>query len=178
MTVNMTTFHTYMLLCSDGSYYIGHTDDLEKRLSQHAQGTYDGHTKGRLPLKLVYCEAYGSRDDAFARERQLKGWSRAKKSALIRQDWPAIIRLSQSMVRLRGLIFDDWGTDLGRDQEVALREPRGERPPNPLGAKFRIGRSIAFDTPPFRKSALSARPEALEGRGGRDNLSYQGQANV
>lgn len=124
----MLRFHTYILLCADDSYYVGHTDDLEHRLSQHELGTFEGYTRSRRPLRLVYAEEYPTRDEAFVRERQIKGWSRAKKRALIEQRWPSLVRLSESRVRLRGLIFDDWGTDLGRTASgVALRVPQGER---------------------------------------------------
>ena len=120
----MITFYVYILRCADGSFYVGLTDAIETRLSQHQQGLYDGYTKSRRPLKLVYCEDYPTSYEAFARERQIKGWSRAKKEALIRQDWLSLMRLSESRVRLRGLIFDDWGTDLGRRAESSFESLR------------------------------------------------------
>ena len=82
----MQPYWTYILRCADGSYYVGHTDDLEVRLVQHEQGLLPGYTKDRRPVELVHYEESSSRDDAFARERQLKGWSRAKKEALIQGD--------------------------------------------------------------------------------------------
>jgi predicted GIY-YIG superfamily endonuclease len=120
----MIAFYAYILRCADGSLYTGMTDEIEGRLSQHHEGFYDGYTKSRRPLRLVYCEDYPTRHQAFARERQLKGWSRAKKEALIRQDWLSLMRLSESRVRLRGLLFDDWGNDLGRGRESSFESLR------------------------------------------------------
>jgi predicted GIY-YIG superfamily endonuclease len=88
-------FYVYMLECSDGSYYVGHTDDLEKRMALHETGLSGGYTALRRPVRLVFVDEFPSRDDAIQRERQLKGWSRAKKRALIRDDWAAIHRLAR-----------------------------------------------------------------------------------
>ena len=85
-------FWTYMLRCADDSYYVGHTDDLEKRLAQHQDGSLRGYTAKRRPVTLIYAEVFDSRDEAFLRERQLKGWSRAKKAALASKDWGALRR--------------------------------------------------------------------------------------
>ncbi len=73
----------YILECSDGSFYIGSTIDLKKRISEHQNGEGANYTKDRLPLKLGYFEEYDRIDVAFRRERQVKGWSRNKKEALI-----------------------------------------------------------------------------------------------
>ena len=73
----------YILECSDGSYYTGSTTDLERRLAQHQAGEGANHTKKRLPVKLVYFEEYEMIDEAFYREKQVQGWSRKKKEALI-----------------------------------------------------------------------------------------------
>lgn len=75
--------YTYILECSDGSYYTGSTKDLSLRLKQHQSGHGAKHTKSRLPVKLVYYEEYQRIDLAFAREKQIQGWSRRKKEALI-----------------------------------------------------------------------------------------------
>jgi len=75
--------YTYILECSDGSYYTGSTIDLERRLKQHSNGEGANHTKKRLPVKLVYYEEYPRIDTAFYREKQVQGWSRKKKEALI-----------------------------------------------------------------------------------------------
>lgn len=73
----------YMLECADGSYYTGSTNNLERRLADHQTGEGANHTKVRLPVKLIYCEEYPRIQDAFHREKQVQGWSRKKKEALI-----------------------------------------------------------------------------------------------
>ena len=73
----------YILECSDGSYYTGSTNDLERRLQQHQNGEGANHTKKHLPVKLVYFEEYQRIDQAFNREKQVQGWTRKKKEALI-----------------------------------------------------------------------------------------------
>jgi len=73
----------YILLCADGSYYTGSTNNLERRLAQHQAGEGANHTKKRLPVKLVYYEEYARVSEAFYREKQIQGWSKKKKEALI-----------------------------------------------------------------------------------------------
>ena len=81
-------FWVYILKCSDGSYYTGHTDDLEKRISQHTNKFFaECYTASRLPIELVYQQDFFSREEALIAERQIKGWSRKKKKALIEKDW-------------------------------------------------------------------------------------------
>jgi len=88
------SFYVYILRCVDGSYYVGHTDDLESRLAAHQSGEIKGYTYPRRPVQLVFHEEFPSREDAFLRERQVKGWSRRKKEALVREDWDSLRRLS------------------------------------------------------------------------------------
>ena len=76
-------FFTYMLRCSDKSYYVGHTDDLERRLAQHETGATGGYTAPRRPILLVWFEEFPTREEAKLVEAQLKKWSRRKKEALI-----------------------------------------------------------------------------------------------
>jgi predicted GIY-YIG superfamily endonuclease len=85
-----------MLHCRGGQLYTGHSDDLESRLAQHRSGQTPGFTSARLPVELVWSQEFSSRYEALAAERQIKGWSRAKKLALIRGDWPAIAQLAKS----------------------------------------------------------------------------------
>ena len=73
----------YILECADGSYYTGSTNNLELRLVQHQSGEGANHTKKHLPVKLVYFEEFQRIDEAFYREKQVQGWSRKKKEALI-----------------------------------------------------------------------------------------------
>ena len=75
--------YMYILQCSDDSFYTGSTNNLELRLLQHQSGEGANHTKKRLPVKLVYFEEYARIDEAFYREKQVQGWSRKKKEALI-----------------------------------------------------------------------------------------------
>jgi len=89
-------FNAYLLRCNDRSYYAGHTDNLELRIAQHAQGTIGGYTAARLPVLLVWSEAFPTRDEAFAAERKIKGWSRAKKEALIAGDWQRLSALARN----------------------------------------------------------------------------------
>ena len=89
-------FYTYMLHCADRSFYIGHTDDLQTRVAQHEAGAIPGHTQNRRPIKLVWSQEFGTRMEALEAERQIKGWSRAKKLALIREDWSLISTLARS----------------------------------------------------------------------------------
>lgn len=73
----------YILECADTSYYTGSTNNLELRLVQHQGGQGSNHTKTRLPVKLVYVEEFERIDQAFYREKQVQGWNRKKKEALI-----------------------------------------------------------------------------------------------
>ncbi len=88
-------FHTYILRCADGSYYVGHTDDLERRIAEHHAGTLGGYTSSRRPVTLLWSQRFQTRDEAFAAERQLKGWSRAKKEAMMAGDWELLSRLAR-----------------------------------------------------------------------------------
>ncbi len=74
---------TYILLCNDGSLYTGSTTNLEVRIAQHKDGVGAKHTAKNLPVILVYSEEYQRIDDAFYREKQIQGWTKAKKRALI-----------------------------------------------------------------------------------------------
>jgi putative endonuclease len=87
-------FYVYMLRCSDDSLYVGHTDDLEARLLAHERRLFSGYTAKRLPVKLIFTETFATREDAFAVERQIKGWTRAKKLALTEGDWELVQRLA------------------------------------------------------------------------------------
>jgi predicted GIY-YIG superfamily endonuclease len=89
-------FWVYVLRCSDGSYYTGHTDDLDLRMAQHSAGAGGDYTCGRRPLTLAFAEALTTRDDAKAAELEIKGWSRAKKEALFARDWDRLRALAVS----------------------------------------------------------------------------------
>jgi predicted GIY-YIG superfamily endonuclease len=95
------SFWAYMLHCRAGRFYVGHTDDLERRIAQHQSGTIPGFTASYLPVKLVWSQEFPTRYEALATERQFKGWTRAKKMALIRGDWKLISALAKSRTGLR-----------------------------------------------------------------------------
>jgi putative endonuclease len=87
----------YILRCADDSYYVGSAtgDDLTLRVAQHNSGYYGGYTSTRRPVQLVWSEHFDRITDAIAAERQLKGWSRVKKEALIKGDWTSVQRFAK-----------------------------------------------------------------------------------
>ena len=89
------SFYVYMLGCADGSIYTGHTDNMEARLAAHHEGTFRGYTSNRWPLRLIFQQEFPTRHEAFAAERQIKGWSRGKKLALARGDWEEVMCLAR-----------------------------------------------------------------------------------
>ena len=89
-------FWIYILRCADNSYYTGHTDNLEKRLAEHMTGAIPTcYTYKRRPVELVFSQEFATREEALASERQIKGWSRKKKEAMMRGDWAEVSRLAQ-----------------------------------------------------------------------------------
>lgn len=92
----------YILRCSDGAYYTGTTRaDLERRVAEHQSGHYPGFTSQRRPVVLVYSEYFDQIVDAIAAERQIKGWSRAKKEALMAGDFNRLEQLAKRRTRFR-----------------------------------------------------------------------------
>ncbi|MBU0500084.1 MAG: GIY-YIG nuclease family protein [Gammaproteobacteria bacterium] len=89
-------FWVYILRCADGSYYTGHTDNLEWRIGQHQAGECEGYTATRRPVVLAWSQACVTREEALSAERQIKGWSRMKKEAMMRGDWTEVSRLARS----------------------------------------------------------------------------------
>ena len=87
----------YMLKCADGSYYVGSQrgEDVQTRVGQHQAGEGGDYTVRRRPVTLVWCEEFQRITDAIAFERRIKGWSRAKKEALIAGDWAEVSALSR-----------------------------------------------------------------------------------
>lgn len=86
----------YILLCSNNQYYTGSTNNLEIRLLQHQNGEGANFTKKHLPVELVYYEEFSRIDKAFYREKQVQGWSRKKKEALIKGESHKLPELSRS----------------------------------------------------------------------------------
>ena len=83
----------YILRCADNALYVGETNNPDLRLARHQEGTASCFTARRRPVTLVYVEGLPDRPSALARERQLKRWTRAKKEALIAQDFALLKRL-------------------------------------------------------------------------------------
>jgi predicted GIY-YIG superfamily endonuclease len=94
-------FYVYILMCVDGSYYTGHTDDIERRLAEHEAGGSCEFTSQRLPVRLVWYEEAQTREEAKDVEYQIKGWSRAKKAALIRGDVEALRTAARKRFKTR-----------------------------------------------------------------------------
>jgi predicted GIY-YIG superfamily endonuclease len=86
----------YILECSDGSYYTGCTTNLSQRIVQHETGFYEGYTSSRLPIKLIWSQEFQDVRDAINAERQIKGWSRKKKEALMKGDFDLLHEFAQS----------------------------------------------------------------------------------
>jgi len=91
----MNDFYVYILRCSDNSYYVGHTDNIEKRISEHRFNQYNCYTSKRLPIEVVFVQSFGTRDEAFIAERQIKKWNRYKKEALIENNWDKLSLLAK-----------------------------------------------------------------------------------
>lgn len=91
----------YILKCSDGSYYTGSTNNLEKRIIEHQSGLGANYTRKRLPVNLIYYEEYQRIDEAFHREKQIQGWSRKKKEALMDNKDQLLSKLSIAYRDLR-----------------------------------------------------------------------------
>jgi putative endonuclease len=87
----------YLLQCADRSYYVGSAtgNDLWRRIAEHETGAYRGYTYARRPVRLVWSEHFDRITDAIAIERKIKGWSRAKKEALVKSDWSTIKLLAK-----------------------------------------------------------------------------------
>ncbi len=99
-------FFTYILKCSDGSFYTGHTDNLEHRFAQHQSGYFAGYTYKRRPVELVWSEYFSTRIEALEAEKRIKGWTKAKKQALIDGDWELLPELARNYRDRRQAGFD------------------------------------------------------------------------
>jgi predicted GIY-YIG superfamily endonuclease len=83
-----------MLRCIDGTFYVGVTNDVERRFAEHCAGEIPGYTCTRRPLRLAYVGEFDRPDDAIAFEKRLKGWTHKKKRAFAERDWPLLKRLA------------------------------------------------------------------------------------
>ncbi|WP_114561209.1 GIY-YIG nuclease family protein [Desertihabitans aurantiacus] len=99
----------YLLECADGALYVGSTRDLDQRLADHATGCADAYTEHRRPVRLVWQLETEHIGDAYAIEKQLKGWRRAKKQALIDGRFDALPALSRARSRAQPCAPDECG---------------------------------------------------------------------
>ncbi|GEN76350.1 GIY-YIG nuclease family protein [Chryseobacterium hagamense] len=108
----MKRYYVYILKCSDNSYYTGVTNDIEKRMQYHIAGVNpDSYTYSRRPVELVFHTEFNDVNQAIVFEKQVKGWSRKKKEAIMNDEWEKLPNLSKEKSRI-----DDTGL-------VILREP-------------------------------------------------------
>ena len=138
------SFHTYLLRCSDGSYYVGHTDDLDLRIAQHEAGEVAGYTQNRRPVTLMWSQDFPSRIEALEAERQIKGWTRRKKEALIRGDW-ADLHYAAVPPRERALRLRSGRTEDGDDTAKTVRAERSRSaspPPAIVLVRPQLGENI------------------------------------
>ena len=90
-----------MLKCADGTYYVGQTDDIEKRIAEHKNKHFKYcYTATRLPVELVYQATFMTRNEAFAAEQKIKKWSSKKKAALCNNDWLMINKLGKKKFKI------------------------------------------------------------------------------
>lgn len=90
------TGYMYILKCSNNTYYVGSTTDLDQRFLQHTNGVGSNYTKKHLPVELVYYELFDRIDQAFYREHQVKKWSAMKKIALIKGSKEDLVKLARN----------------------------------------------------------------------------------
>ena len=98
----------YILKCSDESYYTGSTIDLPLRYQRHQEGKGANHTRKHLPVKLIYFESFGNIKLAFEREKQIQGWNRKKKEALIRGNYQLLKILAKNYTEHKEEIENAW----------------------------------------------------------------------
>ena len=107
--------YLYILLCDDGSYYTGSTRDLEQRLEEHFNGEGANYTRKHKPVKLVYFEEFERIDEAYYREKQVQGWSRKKKEALINGKEEKLPELSKNYTQYGKIVENAPSTGSGSE---------------------------------------------------------------
>jgi tRNA/rRNA methyltransferase len=134
------TFWAYILRCNDGTYYTGHTDDLDVRLHQHQTGALKGYTYKRRPVELMWSQNFDTRDDAFTAEMQVKNWSKPKKEALIAGQYG---RLSYLAIPPSERAWRDEGsTSLDHVQLLRSPQPKLSLPPAIILVRPQLGENI------------------------------------
>ncbi|MFO1295518.1 MAG: GIY-YIG nuclease family protein [Rubrivivax sp.] len=130
----MKPFFVYMLRCADGSYYVGHTDELERRIAQHRAGEIPGYTHERRPVELVWSQEAATREEALAAERQVKGWLHRSASA------SAAPGARSTFIEALGLHLLDGLADRGRVAVLAVDPSSSPSGGSILGDKTRMER--------------------------------------
>jgi putative endonuclease len=108
----------YILRCSDNSYYVGSTNNLELRISQHQEGLGSQYTRNRLPVELIYTEEFQTVAEAFYREKQIQGWSKCKREALIKGLFDQLKVFSECQ--------NDTSSKLQKDSDTSKVKPHGD----------------------------------------------------
>jgi len=96
----MKIYYVYIVKCSDNSYYTGFTNDLERRINEHNDGLNpESYTYTRKPVELVFYYEFNDVTQAISFEKQIKGWSRKKKEAIINDNWDLLPMLSKNRMK-------------------------------------------------------------------------------
>ena len=148
----MRPFYVYILRCADGSYYVGHTDDMELRMQQHESGDV-GYTALRKPIELLWQGEFETREGALAFELQVKGWSRAKKEALMAGDWERIQELAKS----QGKVASTPRLRQAQPERVGGAEARWQDVKAGVGATARFPPPACVDVNPNAPAQRSCR---------------------
>jgi putative endonuclease len=144
-------FWTYLLLCADGVYYTGHTEDLERRFGEHQSGLIKGFTSSRLPVQLVWADYFQTRAEAIENELRVKKWSKAKKRALADQDWDKLSYYSKPPSE-RGSLPPGVSSSLDTNGEGEGNKNGGPKSPFPLPfVSSEDETPINPETPPSKK---------------------------
>jgi tRNA/rRNA methyltransferase len=122
------SFWTYILRCSNGIYYTGHTDDIDRRIAEHRSGAIKGFTYDKRSVELMWAEEFPTRAEALDAELRVKGWSRAKKEALIAGNWK---HLSEAAIRPKGR-FERVSASLDRPPRLRSGRTDGDASPPPV----------------------------------------------
>jgi len=99
----MNSYYVYIVKCSDDSYYTGVTNNPDRRMAEHNEGHHPkSYTFSRRPVELLFCQKFGDINQAIAFEKQVKGWSRKKKEAIIANEWQKLPELSKNRINRKG----------------------------------------------------------------------------
>lgn len=165
----MKPFWVYILRCADGSYYTGHTDDLDRRLTQHQHGECDGYTATRRPVALAWSQPCATREEALSAELQIKGWSRKKKEAMMRGDWQEVSRLAHGTsahgTSARGTSAHASTSSARTDVPIPASIPPVDTYDQSANSSFvRQADSELRDRAHHNQNTQPVRPELVEGR--------------